>query len=75
MSATDILCNIAPPFGTGIQPLGSFSDSLPSHSTSQGLAEDYLLLLSSFRGGNHPFLEKYKAQLRALQIPGSWSHQ
>lgn len=64
MGATEILCNITPPFGSGI-----------THTTPQGLAEDYLLLLSSFRGGNHPFLEKYKAQLRALQIPGSWSQQ
>lgn len=75
MSATDILCNISPPFGTGITPLGSFSESLPSNSTPQSLAEDYLLLLNSFRGGNHPFLEKYKTHLRSLQIPGSWTQQ
>lgn len=75
MSATNILCNISPPFGTGIAPLGRFSESISPSSTPQGLAEDYILLLSSFRGGNHPFLEKYKTHLRSLQIPGSWSQQ
>lgn len=73
VSATDILCNINPPFGTGITPLGNFSETLPTTSTPQAMAEDFLLLLSSFRGGNHPFVEKYRAHLRALQIPGSWS--
>lgn len=73
VGATDILCNISPPFGTGITPLGNFSDSLTTTSTPQAMAEDFLLLLNAFRGGNHPFVEKYKAHLRGLQIPGSWS--
>lgn len=30
------------------------------------LADDYLLLMSSFRGGNHPYLEKFKAFLNSL---------
>jgi hypothetical protein len=73
IGATDILCNINPPFGTGITPLGNFSDTLATTSTPQAMAEDFLLLMNAFRGGNHPFLEKYKAHLRGLQIPGSWS--
>lgn len=72
--AIDILCNITPPFGTGMAPLGSFSEPMPTQTTPQDLAEDYILFFSSFRGGNHPFLEKFKAHLRLLQIPGSWSH-
>lgn len=73
VAATDIFCNINPPFGTGITPLGSLSESIPTTSTPQSLAEDFLLLLSSFRGGNHPFLEKYRTHLRSLQISGSWT--
>ncbi|KAJ5675923.1 hypothetical protein N7462_008820 [Penicillium macrosclerotiorum] len=73
VGATDILCNISPPFGTGMTPLGSFSESMSTTSTPQSLADDFMLLFSSFRGGNHPFLEKYKAHLRSLQIPGNWS--
>ncbi|EPS26104.1 hypothetical protein PDE_01040 [Penicillium oxalicum 114-2] len=73
VGATDILCNINPPFGTGITSLGNFSDSIPPTSTPQTMAEDFLLLLTSFRGGNHPFVEKFKAHLRALQIPGNWA--
>jgi hypothetical protein len=75
IAATDILCNISPPFGTGMTPLGNFSETASATSTPQSLAEDFVLLLSSFRGGNHPFLEKYKTHLRSLQIPGSWSQQ
>jgi hypothetical protein len=45
-------------------------------STPQSLAEDFLLLMTSFRGGNHPYLEKYRAHLRSLQImeakPQEW---
>lgn len=37
-------------------------------STPQSLAEDFLLLMRSFRGGNHPYLEKYQAHLHSLQI-------
>ncbi|KAJ5166481.1 uncharacterized protein N7482_005262, partial [Penicillium canariense] len=70
MGATDILCNISPPFGMGMTQLGNLSKSLPTTSTPQSMAESFLLLFSSFRGGNHPFLEKYRAHLRALQIPG-----
>lgn len=71
VSATDILCNINPPYGTGMVPLGNFTDSIPTTSNPQSLADDFLLLLNSFRGGNHPFLEKYKAHLHSLQIPSS----
>ncbi|KAJ5719593.1 hypothetical protein N7493_007171 [Penicillium malachiteum] len=75
----DILCNISPPFGTGMAPLGTYPDSIPT-STPQTLAEDFLLLMSSFRGGNHPFLEKLQAHLRVLHIPTSkvaagWAQQ
>ena len=45
-------------------------------STPQSLAEDFLLLMTSFRGGNHPYLEKYRAHLRSLHImeakPQEW---
>ncbi|KAJ5397300.1 hypothetical protein N7509_005413 [Penicillium cosmopolitanum] len=78
VSATDILCNINPPYGTGMAPLGNFTDSIPTTSNPQTLAEDFLLLLHSFRGGNHPFLEKYKAHLQSLQIPSgkvAWATQ
>lgn len=79
VSATDILCNINPPYGTGMAPLGNgnFTDSIPTTSNPQTLADDFLLLLSSFRGGNHPFLEKYKAHLHSLQIPSGkvWPSQ
>ncbi|KAJ5246909.1 hypothetical protein N7468_001892 [Penicillium chermesinum] len=70
VGATDILCNISPPYGNGVTPLGNFTEALSSTSTPQAMAEDFLLLMSSFRGGSHPFLEKYKAHLRSLHIPG-----
>lgn len=48
----------------------NFTERIPSTTTStpQSLAEDFLLLMTSFRGGNHPYLEKYRAHLRSLQI-------
>ncbi|KAE8388852.1 hypothetical protein BDV23DRAFT_158212 [Aspergillus alliaceus] len=45
----------------------------------QSLAEDFLLLLNSLRGGNHPYLERYKAFLNASNIRcnsySNWSPQ
>ncbi|KAI9041475.1 fungal specific transcription factor domain-containing protein [Aspergillus affinis] len=35
VSATDILCNINPPYGTGMAPLGNFTDSIPTTSSSE----------------------------------------
>lgn len=48
----------------------NFPEIIPTTTTStaQSLAEDFLLLMTSFRGGNHPYLEKYRAHLRSLQI-------
>ncbi|KAJ5092273.1 hypothetical protein NUU61_007143 [Penicillium alfredii] len=84
--ATDVLCNTNPPYGSAINmpgttmtPSGNFPEPISATPTPQGMAEDFLLLLTSFRGGNHPYLEKYKANLRSLRIPGQkipdWSHQ
>ncbi|KAK1149930.1 hypothetical protein N8T08_003486 [Aspergillus melleus] len=42
---------------------GSISQSPRAAPLSHSLAEDFLLLLGSLRGGNHPFLEKYKTFL------------
>lgn len=60
-------------------PLGAYPESIPASSTPQSLAEDYLLLMSSFRGGNHPYLEKFQAHLQSLHIPVSkvtgWAQQ
>ncbi|KAJ5628399.1 Transcription factorfungi [Penicillium lividum] len=69
VGATDILCNISPPYGTGMTPLGAYPESISPTTTPQSLAEDFLLLMRSFRGGNHPFLEKYQAHLHSLHIP------
>lgn len=67
-----MLCNTNAPYGgVGNMP-GNFADTTTSSTSStitpQSLAEDFLLLLTNFRGGNHPYLEKYKAHLRALHI-------
>lgn len=74
-SAINIFSTIDPSLGANF-PLTSSNGSLaqaPSTtattatvnpvSLSQGLAADYLLLLSSLRGGNHPFLERFKEYL------------
>ncbi|KAJ5902466.1 hypothetical protein N7495_002994 [Penicillium taxi] len=71
INAINILYNISPPYGTGITPLGSFSGSITPNFNPQSLIEDFMLLMNSFRGGKHPFLQKYKDHLRSLQIPGS----
>ncbi|KAJ5279922.1 hypothetical protein N7478_005294 [Penicillium angulare] len=78
IGAIDILCNINPPFGTGMTPLGAYPESVPTTSTPQSLAEDFLLLMRSFRGGNHPYLEKLLAHLQALHVPApkvTWAQQ
>ncbi|KAK4869687.1 hypothetical protein LT330_006069 [Penicillium expansum] len=68
--ATNILCNTSPSYGVGLNMPVNFTERIPSTTTStpQSLAEDFLLLMTSFRGGNHPYLEKYRAHLRSLQI-------
>ncbi|GMF76047.1 unnamed protein product [Aspergillus oryzae] len=60
----------------------SFPGSMHSGATTtlpQSLAEDFLLLLNSLRGGNHPYLERYKAFLSASNIRSNtysnWSSQ
>lgn len=70
-----------PPYG-GTQELPiNFTERVAtsSGSTPQSLAEDFLLIMTSFRGGNHPFLEKYQDHLRSLQImkpkAPEWSQQ
>ncbi|CAI7619955.1 unnamed protein product [Penicillium viridicatum] len=68
--ATNILCNTSPSYGVGMNMPVNFTERIPSTTTStpQSLAEDFLLLMTSFRGGNHPYLEKYRAHLRSLQV-------
>ncbi|KAJ5173944.1 uncharacterized protein N7500_001875 [Penicillium coprophilum] len=68
--ATNILYNTNSPYGGPLNMPVNFSERLPPTSTCtpQSLAEDFLLLMTSFRGGNHPYLEKYRAHLRSLQI-------
>lgn len=46
----------------------SSSSSTVSPGIGQSLAADYMLLLTSLRGGNHPFLERYKAYLASIQL-------
>ncbi|KAF4162145.1 hypothetical protein CNMCM6936_002549 [Aspergillus lentulus] len=60
--------------GPGVLPPGSLVGAMSPntatvHST-QSLAEDFMLLLNTLRGGNHPFLEKFKAYLSSLHIVG-----
>ncbi|KAJ5985111.1 hypothetical protein N7499_008611 [Penicillium canescens] len=74
--ATNILCNTSPPCTLNM-PINFTENIAPAtSSTPQSLAEDFLLLMTSFRGGNHPYLEKYRAHLRSLQImeakPQEW---
>ncbi|CAI7629264.1 unnamed protein product [Penicillium glandicola] len=68
--ATNILCNASPSYGAPLNMPVNFTERIPPTTTStpQSLAEDFLLLMTSFRGGNHPYLEKYRAHLRSLQI-------
>jgi hypothetical protein len=40
------------------------------------LVDDFLHVLNSLRGGNHPFLEKYKAFVSTLRgSVGNWAVQ
>lgn len=60
--------------GPGVAPPGSLVGAMSPntaavHST-QSLAEDFMLLLNTLRGGNHPFMEKFKAYLSSLHIVG-----
>ncbi|KAK9849435.1 hypothetical protein MYU51_014363 [Penicillium brevicompactum] len=68
--ATNILCNTSPPLGGTLNMPVNYNETIPPGTTStpHSLAEDFLLLMTSFRGGNHPYLEKYQAHLRSLQI-------
>ncbi|KAJ5205593.1 Transcription factor [Penicillium cf. griseofulvum] len=68
--ATNILCNTSSPYGAPLNMPVNFPERIPPTSTctAQSLSDDFLLLMTSFRGGNHPYLEKYRAHLRSLQI-------
>ncbi|KAJ5972690.1 uncharacterized protein N7479_002608 [Penicillium vulpinum] len=68
--ATNVLCNTSSAYGGSMNMPANFTERIPSSATAtpQSLAEDFLLLMTSFRGGNHPYLEKYRAHLRSLQI-------
>ena len=57
VSALDISASINPSLG---------GSNFAASSLCQGLAGDYMLLLTSLRGGNHPFLERYRAYLGSL---------
>lgn len=61
ISALEISSSIDPP-----------QSQLPSSSPGlyQSLAADYMLLLTSLRGGNHPFLERYKAYIGSMPALG-----
>ncbi|KAE8323277.1 hypothetical protein BDV39DRAFT_217957 [Aspergillus sergii] len=65
--------SVSPPSFPGSMHSGA-ATTLP-----QSLAEDFLLLLNSLRGGNHPYLERYKAFLSASNIRSNtysnWSSQ
>jgi hypothetical protein len=37
-------------------------------SSSQKLGDKYLKVFSALRGGNHPFLEKYKAHYNSMGV-------
>ncbi|RHZ47659.1 CeGAL family transcription factor [Aspergillus thermomutatus] len=58
--------------GPGVLPSGSLAGVMsPNTATvpsTQSLAEDFMLLMNTLRGGNHPFLEKFKAYLSSLHI-------
>lgn len=47
-----------------------------SQLVSKTLTEDFLLLLNSLRGGNHPFMERYRTLLSSLDGTGhAWGSQ
>ncbi|PKX95794.1 CeGAL family transcription factor [Aspergillus novofumigatus IBT 16806] len=60
--------------GPGVLPpgglVGAMSPNTATVHSTQSLAEDFMLLLNTLRGGNHPFLEKFKAYLSSLHIVG-----
>ncbi|RHZ67455.1 hypothetical protein CDV55_105889 [Aspergillus turcosus] len=60
--------------GPGVLPSGSLvgvmSPNTATVLSTQSLVEDFMLLMNTLRGGNHPFLEKFKAYLASLHIIG-----
>ncbi|KAI9923570.1 hypothetical protein MW887_008579 [Aspergillus wentii] len=79
-SAINVSSNIPPPPGSdyalapsdNISPHGGTASAV---SSPQNLAEDFMLLLTSLRGGNHPFLERFKAFLASPHgIKNEYSH-
>lgn len=60
--------------GPGVLPPGSLvgviSPNTATVPSTQSLVEDFMLLMNTLRGGNHPFLEKFKAYLASLHIVG-----
>lgn len=71
--------NLSNPGVTPTNVTGPISQSAHAAPLSQSLADDFLLLLNSLRGGNHPFLEKYKTFLNSLHTDDkantSWTPQ
>lgn len=78
----DVLYNVKPALESGVahtstEVIPNTEDLLPgsfreaelakSALSSHTLEGEFLQLLSILRGGNHPFLERYKAHLRPLQ--------
>ncbi|RAK79784.1 CeGAL family transcription factor [Aspergillus fijiensis CBS 313.89] len=86
VGAISVLYNIQMPLAKGITvppPAGIIPNmQLPiSHMSDGGtstksLAGDYLLLLNTLRGGNHPFMDKYKALLSSVHTTNdTWAAQ
>lgn len=62
--------------GANVASLGDRSRQLPPSSSSGSsiheLGKSFLKLLSILRGGNHPYLDQYKAHLDSMNAVG-WS--
>ena len=58
--------------GADMPSLGSRSGQLASSSVPSihDLARNFLKLLSTLRGGNHPYLDQYKAHLDSMNAVG-----
>ncbi|PWY71528.1 C6 transcription factor [Aspergillus sclerotioniger CBS 115572] len=83
VGAISVLFNVQMPLAKGIT-VASPARTMPnaqvptadSQALSKTLTEDFMLLLNSLRGGNHPFMEKYRTLLGSLHTTGhAWGSQ
>ncbi|PWY78600.1 C6 transcription factor [Aspergillus eucalypticola CBS 122712] len=83
VGAISVLFNVQMPLAKGTT-LASPARTMPSPQipmagsqlVSKTLTEDFLLLLNSLRGGNHPFMERYRTLLSSLDGTGhAWGSQ